>query len=1722
MNQHTESKLRGLLRQARRSRYWNRGVALATCGVMLVTVVAMTLPAVSMETAPQCGLEEHVHGPECYTEKQVLVCPMQDTDDPEFLATGVHVHGPECYEQRKTLICTLEESEGHTHTDTCYETVMVPGCGLEEGEIHTHGEACYTDEPVLTCTVPEAPAHRHNEECYSIEQVLVCTQDHDHGPDCYEEQKTLICGLEETEGHTHSEACYTHERKLTCPLEEGVPHTHTESCMHPEQKLICTLEETEGHSHTEDCYQVEDVLICTQPGVVAHSHGPDCYVTEQELTCTILEHVHTDACRSQSDDEADVETAQLWEQSVSGVTLTGDWAQDLVHIAASQVGYTESQANFRMNEAGRKMGYTRYGDWFGSPYGHWCVMFVSFCMHYAGIPDDVLGSSSNTDNFAFLFRDKGVYTKDKTYTPAVGDVIFFNAEQTGPIDHVGIVEELIYAAVPQGEEPKLMEIHTIEGNAEDAVRRKSYAPDDPEIYAYGRISQAQALYGVPVEEEPQDPVLTYEDELLTLTVNFTGLPEPLPETARLSLRPITEENDPATLESAAFTAGELVEENRMLSGLSVFSLQLMDGDVPLSLPAGVSAQVQLRFTGPLFPETDVRPADLHTLVLSGLTEPAAPASEEAVTYATEPAPITPQEVEATYGGAEQGVTALDFTTDSLTSFAVLYTTETKTGNFWKQVRSLDALQPGETYILVSVEGGFALTDNLNSPNSPNYTAVQLQPVKANPDYFTAEVPEAARWTYKDLGGPTFSHRIGESVLDKKTTYVNPAVEKTLNELPELLPDPNIQPLTSSEQVFTEEKTVLTLGSGAAPGTITLSNDGMYLSVYAMNSEIEEKDDYHLPLGIGNDQKFRGADKGTTYDHLYYFWKAHTDELQIYQLVNASLSVPADAVAGSGSGLPGSAQKPQYGPYVPTSDQLVGEVTVGGITGQYASDPATSQLEAQFGNGTHGGTDFMNNQSENGKLLMDKSVTYGRDDYDVFNRYEDGSFGVTLSALGQDFVVDATESTVPIDVLFILDMSNSMNETDPGQAENRGQILVNSMNKTIANLMESNPENRVCAVGFNSSSYELLPLGRYEPDSQGRYFRWQSGPINPDSGKPAGQIVPTGPNGDIGSPVTFAGGTFTQMGIAQGYALMSRNHETTYTVEVGGEHITRPRKPVVILASDGGPTHCTSAYMDVLRNPYYGDGAPVIHNSKGQQGYYTILSANYYKRMVGIHYHNPATMYTVAFGMEENDFSLAGVTVTTNHYRATVMNPTQANINALLQSPTQYASQVEKALYDLLQGGYSAPGMVAGAHHDINPRLGHPHVLVPILRQNPYRGNYAYADKAYLGNTGNDGLDAAFADIVERNSVYDYSYETQNGEPIVLTDPIGEGMALQSDPVLRINGVNYAPDSSEEKQGVRTYTYPKGTVPLDPHSGRTAELSDFTVTVETDAQGLQTVRLSIAPKALPTYTADATTSFFYEALPVRLIYQVGLTEQAQADIAAMPGGTTLTYTTNRYEGQGAEGSLNPSLKNKYYLDTDRTETRNKAANPTATAGTSLTIEENGERIRYNLGNNGRLTFSKEKPPVMLVVQKQWQNFDGTELTENLPPEVRGRLYRTYKSKVGRPKQEPVAEFVLTAETGWRAEFTAEDLQEKENRNYQYYVDELSVPGFTVSYSGDGVAASGPDSPILITNRYKYSDVELPETGGPGTAGFTVLGAGLMLGSILYLCASRRKNRRGYGR
>ena len=205
----------------------------------------------------------------------------------------------------------------------------------------------------------------------------------------------MICSLPEAEEHVHTEECYA-------PVSG---HVHTEDCYQLQQgELICTLEANESHTHSPDCYEQVAVLVCTleeqaEPELICgrttplyHQHDESCFAAaepELVLICEIPEHTHTEECYetlTPGDPTADLETAADWEAGLSGAVLTGDYRQDLLSVAQTQLGYHESTRNFIIDEAGLVKGYTRYGEWYGIPYGDWCAMFVSFCLRYAQVP----------------------------------------------------------------------------------------------------------------------------------------------------------------------------------------------------------------------------------------------------------------------------------------------------------------------------------------------------------------------------------------------------------------------------------------------------------------------------------------------------------------------------------------------------------------------------------------------------------------------------------------------------------------------------------------------------------------------------------------------------------------------------------------------------------------------------------------------------------------------------------------------------------------------------------------------------------------------------------------------------------------------------------------------------------------------------------------------------------------------------------------------------------------------------------------------------------------------------------------------------------------------------------------------------------------------------------------------------------------------------------------
>lgn len=164
--------------------------------------------------------------------------------------------------------------------------------------------------------------------------------------------------------------------------------------------------------------------------------------------------------------------------------LTGDWNTDLAATAQSQIGYTESDTDYVVDEDGDICGATLYGEWYGDKYGQWNDMFLSFCLYYAGIPDEAVSWKTEHTELDYLkiFTEIRTYKEMETYSPEIGDVAFY---QDG---RVGIVSDT-------GED-----IRIVSGDADGVVIEDI----NPELIGFGSLSETENLYNTETSDELTD------------------------------------------------------------------------------------------------------------------------------------------------------------------------------------------------------------------------------------------------------------------------------------------------------------------------------------------------------------------------------------------------------------------------------------------------------------------------------------------------------------------------------------------------------------------------------------------------------------------------------------------------------------------------------------------------------------------------------------------------------------------------------------------------------------------------------------------------------------------------------------------------------------------------------------------------------------------------------------------------------------------------------------------------------------------------------------------------------------------------------------------------------------------------------------------------------------------------------------------------------------------
>lgn len=309
-------------------------------------------------------------------------------------------------------------------------------------------------------------------------------------------------------------------------------------------------------------------------------------------------------------------------------------------------------------------------------------------------------------------------------------------------------------------------------------------------------------------------------------------------------------------------------------------------------------------------------------------------------------------------------------------------------------------------------------------------------------------------------------------------------------------------------------------------------------------------------------------------------------------------------------------------------------------------------------------EFFGNETDTsnvGKIWTDKTVS----DEDItlesieggngitVERKENDNFLVGLSALSSTKSV-TLEAAIPVDVMFVLDISGSMKDED---AQNI-RCLIMAINETIPKILNMNEKNRVGVVlysgakrGSQASGTDTascpLPLDRYTttstkgeylvvcPSETGRDFEVKVDTSVKDStGK---LVISPGSEEEKNNSYEVDGFTYIQNGLME--AMECLNPES--------EGNSEGRIPVIALMSDGAPTAASVHYTERGESTVgYGQENDI------RMTFLTQLTAAWMKRELEGRYQKTPLFYTVGL--------LSRLTEDEDRYARMVLDPSEEN------------------------------------------------------------------------------------------------------------------------------------------------------------------------------------------------------------------------------------------------------------------------------------------------------------------------------------------------------------------------------------------------------------------------------------------------------------------------------
>lgn len=367
--------------------------------------------------------------------------------------------------------------------------------------------------------------------------------------------------------------------------------------------------------------------------------------------------------------------------------------------------------------------------------------------------------------------------------------------------------------------------------------------------------------------------------------------------------------------------------------------------------------------------------------------------------------------------------------------------------------------------------------------------------------------------------------------------------------------------------------------------------------------------------------------------------------------------------------------------------------------------------------------------EDGRYILDNNGNVQLNQYrveeEVVQNYETSYDGYNITNTFKQDIQGTVEITTtktsetsvktPLDVVFVLDVSGSMNDND------KDKTMVDSVNSAISTIMKENPDSRVGVLAYsskenssysnNSNAITLLPLGKYTPKSDGKYLTikddtytitWRDEWGIPQSATYDKDIISTNVNEVASISLNVYGGTYTQAGIKAGADILT-SASTKYTTKVNGKDKEVTRTPVIILLSDGDPTYYNKNYQSLT-----GDRSGTGNSTSEKDAYYTIRTADYYKKQVTSHYYGTtetkSKFYTIGLNMSGT-------------LSKTILDPSADNLNECNKN-----------------GGNSRNRNVMGKLYD------------KIISDGSV-DKYSYADKSYVGSMTASDLQGIFNTII---------------------------------------------------------------------------------------------------------------------------------------------------------------------------------------------------------------------------------------------------------------------------------------------------------------------------------------------------------------------------------------